>query len=244
MSASSRVPASRNRRVPCQVTSSPKRQVCTRKTMNTRTIFVRQISWTVVLRPLVALAAIAVATAIAGLPSGIVWGLGLFAAYWHGSRRLISGRHRRGVGLLKQGRYREAIVYLQESLAFFNRHPWIDRLRCIVVMNPSAASYRERDLNNIAFCWAQLGDRKRARECYETCLARFPGNCVASMSIRALDAGRRPARQAKGDRSSKYAAGGDSSTFETMVKELEAQGAKVRIGPRLAPQSPSPPASP
>jgi tetratricopeptide (TPR) repeat protein len=213
--------------------------------MSTRTITVRQVSRTAaVIPPLVALAAIAVATAIAGLPSGIFWGLGLYVAHARGSRRLIARRHRRGVALLKQRRYREAIVYLQESLAFFNRHPWIDRLRSIVVMNPSAASYREMDLNNIAYCWAQLGDRKRARECYETCLARFPGNCVASTSIRALDAGRRPARQAKGDRSSKYLAGGDSSTFETMVKELEAQGAKVRIEPRLAPQSPSPPASP
>ncbi len=160
--------------------------------MSTRTITVRQVSRTAALiPPLAALAAIAVATAIAGLPSGIVWGLGLFAAYWHGSRRLIARRHRRGVGLLKQRRYREAIVYLQESLAFFNRHPWIDRLRCIVVMNPSAASYREMDLNNIAFCWAQLGDRKRAREFYETCLARFPGNRLASTAIRALDADRR-----------------------------------------------------
>jgi tetratricopeptide (TPR) repeat protein len=159
--------------------------------MNTRTITVRQISWTVMLWPLVALAAIAVATAIAGLPSGIFWGLGLYLAHARGTRRLIAGRHRRGVKLLKQGRYREAIAQLQESYAFFDRHPWIDRLRCIVVMNPSVASYREMDLNSIAFCWRQLGDRKRARESYETCLARFPGNCVASMSIRALDAGRR-----------------------------------------------------
>jgi tetratricopeptide (TPR) repeat protein len=153
---------------------------------------VRQISWTAaVIPPLATLAAISVATAIAGLPSGIVWGLGLFAAYAHGSRRLIGGRHRRGVALLKQRRYREAIAQLQESLAFFDRHPWIDHLRCIVLMNPSAASYREMDLTNIAFCWTQLGDRKRARECYETCLARFPGNRLASTAIRALDAGRR-----------------------------------------------------
>jgi len=152
---------------------------------------VRQISWTVVIGPLVALAAIAVATAIAGLPSGIVWGLGLYVAYAQGSRRLISGRHRRGVKLLKQGRYREAIAQLQESFAFFDRHPWLDRLRCIVLMNPSAASYREMDLTNIAFCWTQIGERKRARESYETCLARFPGNRLASTAIRALDAGRR-----------------------------------------------------
>ena len=218
MSRSSRFPASTNRRVPCQVTSSPRRQVCTRKTTNTRTIIVRQISWTIVFWPLVALAAIAVATAIAGLPSGILWGLGLYLAHARGTRRLIARRHRRGVKLLEQGCYRAAIVQFQESLAFFDRHPWIDRLRCVVLMNPSVASYREMDLNGMASCWIQLGDRKRARECYETCLARFPGNYAASRSIRALDAGRRPARQAKGDRSSKYLAGGDSSTFETMVK--------------------------
>jgi len=202
--------------------------------MSTRTITVRQISWTVVIWPLVALAAIAVATAIAGLPGGIFWGLGLYLAHARGSRRLIAGKHRRGVKLLKQGRYREAIVQLQESLAFFDRHPWIDRLRCIVVMNPSAASYREMDLLNLAFCYSQIGDRKRARECYETCLARFPRTCLANPAIRAFYAGRRPARQAKGDRSSKHLAGGNLPTFETVVKELEAQGAWVKIGPRLA----------
>ena len=157
--------------------------------MSTRTTTVRQVSWTAVIPPLVALAAIAVATAIAGLPSGIVWGLGLYVAYALGARRLIAGRHRRGIALLKQRRYREATAQLQESFAFFDRHPWIDRLRCIVLMNPSALSYREMDLLNVAFCYAQIGDRKRARECYESCLARFPGNHLASTAIRALDAG-------------------------------------------------------
>ena len=212
MSRSSRFPASTNRRVPCQGTSSPKRQVCTKKTVNTRPIIVRQISWTVVFWPLVALAAIAVATAIAGLPSGILWGLGLYLAHARGTRRLIARRHRRGVKLLEQGCYRAAIVQFQESLAFFDRHPWIDRLRCVVLMNPTVASYREMGLNSIALCWIQLGDRKRARECYETCLARFPGNCAASMSIRALDAGRRAPNRLRGHVSGQLDRSGSSSS--------------------------------
>jgi tetratricopeptide (TPR) repeat protein len=158
--------------------------------MSTRTPIVRQISWVAAIPAFVVAAAAIVTGVIVDPRAGVVWGAGAFLAYSLGSRRLIARSHRRGIALVKQGQFGEAIGQFQQSLAFFDRHPWGDRFRCVTLMSASATSYREMALVNIAFCYSQIGDGKRAREFYEACLACFPGSGMATAAIRLMDAGR------------------------------------------------------
>jgi hypothetical protein len=155
--------------------------------MSTKTPFVRQTSWLASLPQLVALAA---ATGVGGWVAGIhgvFWGAAAYIIYSIGSRNVIPRAHRAGVTLIKQQRFADAIPKFEESLAFFDRHAWIDRYRSITLLTPSAASYREMALANIAFCHGQLGNGEECRAYYRKCLERFPNSGVAASALRMLD---------------------------------------------------------
>ena len=110
--------------------------------------------------------------------------------YSIGSRIAIPCYHRRGVGLVRQQRFADAIPLFKKSLEFFDRHSWVDRFRCIVLMSPSAVSYRETALANIGFCYSQIGNGDHARQDYTECLRRFPESGLAATALRMMDSGR------------------------------------------------------
>jgi tetratricopeptide (TPR) repeat protein len=155
--------------------------------MSSRTPIVRQVSWPAVLPQVVALGgAVAIAYVLGG-PAAAPWGALAYLAYSMGSRQLIARDHRAGIRLVKQQRFAEAIPRFERSFNFFERHLWIDRFRSIVLMSPSAGSYREMALANIAFCYGQIGDGERSRFYYQKCLDLFPGSGLATAALRMLD---------------------------------------------------------
>ena len=155
--------------------------------MSSGTPIVRQISWPAVLPQVVALGvAIAIAYVLRA-PDALLWGAMAYLAYSIGSRQLIARAHRAGVRLVKQQRFADAIPTFQESFDFFERHPWVDRFRSLILMSASAASYREMALANIAFCYGQLGNGEQCRTYYQKCLERFPGSGLATAALRMLD---------------------------------------------------------
>ena len=155
---------------------------------------IRQISWIAVIPQFIALAmAISVGQLLSpARPSnGMLWGAAVYLLYSFGSRMLIPRDHRAGIALSRQQRFEDAIPRFQKSLEFFDRHDWIDRYRSIVLMSPSAASYREMALANLAFCYSQIGDGEQARSYYEKCLERFPDSTLALTALRMIDTVRR-----------------------------------------------------
>ncbi len=155
--------------------------------MGSRTQIVRPISWPAALPQFCALL---IAIAIAYLLGGrevAPWGALVYLAYSIGSRQLIPWAHRAGVRLTQRQKFAEAIPKFQESFDFFERHPWVDRFRSVVLMSPSAMSYREMAMANIAFCYGQLGDGQQSRAYYQKCLERFPESGVATAALRMLD---------------------------------------------------------
>lgn len=118
---------------------------------------------------------------------GAYFGLVAYLIYSIGSRQLIVRDHRTGIRLLRHERYADAIPRFEASLAFLDRHPWIDKYRSVVLMSPAAWSYREMAFNNLALCYSQLGDGQRARECYQACLDFNPKNWVATAALRLMD---------------------------------------------------------
>ncbi len=157
--------------------------------MSLKIPIVRRISWPAVLPQFLALfLAIIVAHRIGGR-GAVAWGAAAYLIYSLGSRRLIPRDHNDGISLVRAERFDDAIPKFRDSLAFFDRHAWIDDYRSIVLMSPSAASYREMALANIGFCYSQLGEGQRSREAYRECLRRFPGSALAISALRMLEAG-------------------------------------------------------
>lgn len=149
---------------------------------------VRQISWWGTIPQFVALLLLMEAgAAIAKSSHGILYGAAAYLVYSIGSRTLIPIAHRRGIRLSRNQHFEQAIAAFEESYEFFTRHPWIDRFRSLVLMSPSAISYREMALCNVAFCYTQIGNGRKATEVYRRTLAEFPDSGMAAAALRMLE---------------------------------------------------------
>jgi tetratricopeptide (TPR) repeat protein len=169
--------------------------------MGSRTPIVRQTSWPLVVPQLAVLAlAIGIASIfVQPFHLAAMWGAGACLLYASLSRLLILRHHRRGMALLLAGRFHEAIDAFESSYRFFARRPWLDRYRAITLMMPSAACYREMALVNIAYCFVQLGDGRRAKECYQVALAEFPDSGIATAALRMIESVETSSRTAESD---------------------------------------------
>jgi tetratricopeptide (TPR) repeat protein len=121
---------------------------------------------------------------------GVIYAMVAYFIYLFGARLIIARQHRSAIRLLKAREFERAIELFKESLAFFDRHSWLDRFRPITLASVSAIGYREMALVNIGFCHSQLGNGKLARESYEKCLDQNPECGLALTSLRMLEAGR------------------------------------------------------
>jgi tetratricopeptide (TPR) repeat protein len=108
------------------------------------------------------------------------------AVYSRIMRAMLIADHRRGVKLIRAGRYAEATPYFEASYNALVRRPWIDRYRWLLLGSASAMPYREMALCNAAFCYGQTGDGQRAIELYERALQEFPDSGLASASLKML----------------------------------------------------------
>jgi len=159
--------------------------------MSSKTPFVRQVSWPLVIPQVIAgIVSIGLVHAVLrpeGFRHSIMLGCAIYLVYSIGSRRLIASAHRSGIRLTKQGKFQEAIQQFERSYQFFARHNWIDQLRSLVLMSPSAISYREMALVNIAFCHGQLGNAESAKEYYSKTLQEFPDSVMAKASLKMIE---------------------------------------------------------
>ena len=158
--------------------------------MSSKTPFVRQVSWPIVMPQLFSMVASVAIVHVVLRPEDFVHslmlGCAIYLAYSIGSRQIIASAHRTGIRLSKQGKFQEAIPQYERSYQFFTKHKWIDRFRCLVLMSPSAISYREMALLNIAFCHGQLGNADLAKEYYQKTLQEFPDSGMAKASLKMI----------------------------------------------------------
>lgn len=101
-------------------------------------------------------------------------------------RTFIPKDHRKGMDLVRQKRYAEAIPFFKSSYAFFTRNLWIDKYRYLTLFSSSAISYREMALNNIAFCYSQSGQGKESEEAYKKVLEEFPDSGMAETALKMI----------------------------------------------------------
>ena len=159
--------------------------------MSSKTPFVRQVSWPMVIPQIMAMvASVSIVHAVLrpeAFLHSLMLGCGIYLAYSIGSRQIIASAHRAGIRLSRQGRFQEAISQYERSYQFFAKHKWIDRFRSLVLMSPSGISYREMALVNIAFCHGQLGNAELAKEYYQKTLQEFPDSGMAKASLNMIN---------------------------------------------------------
>ncbi|MDU0369229.1 tol-pal system YbgF family protein [Hymenobacter endophyticus] len=104
--------------------------------------------------------------------------------------RTTLGRYQqRGMQLIRKDDFLNAIPHFEQSYAYFSEKKWLDKWRYILMLSTSQMEYREMALNNIAFCYSQLGQGESARRYYHQVLAEYPDNGLAQAALKMLDAG-------------------------------------------------------
>jgi hypothetical protein len=148
---------------------------------------VAQVSWLGLIVSLLPLLAVLGANAwlaprwfpIAGV---LLWLVAVLLA-----RRLLTRAHRQGIRMVKAGRFGDAIPVFGEAYSTMCDRPWIDTYRWVLLGSCSRWSYREMAMCSQAFCYGQIGDGQRMKECYEKAMAEFPESILAASALRMID---------------------------------------------------------
>jgi len=102
-------------------------------------------------------------------------------------RKTVAVHHRKGMAHFRREEFAPALDRFQLSYEFFSRNGWIDHWRYVTLFSSSRVSYREMALLNVAYCYGQLGEGARSRECYNKTLEEFPHSAMAKAAINMLD---------------------------------------------------------
>lgn len=149
---------------------------------------IRPTSWLATVPQLFVLAlAIAIACFLTRSSTGVFWGAAVYLIYSFSSRKLIPRAHCRGIRLSQRQQFEQAISAYKQSYEFFTRHGWLDRYRSITLMSPSAMSYREMALVNIAFAYGQIGNGEQAKAYYKQALEEFPNSGMAIAALKMIE---------------------------------------------------------
>lgn len=166
--------------------------------MTQRIPTVRPVSWLATIPQLLALAtAVMIGWLATRAASGVFWGAVVYLVYSYSSRKLIPRAHRRGIRLSQTQQFEDAIRMHKQSYDYFTRHAWLDRYRSITMMSPSAMSYREMALINIAFAYSQLGNGEKAKQYYQQAGREFPNSVMAKAALKMIGAFEQSSRETK-----------------------------------------------
>ncbi|WP_336517163.1 tetratricopeptide repeat protein [Pollutibacter soli] len=159
--------------------------------MATRLPVSGQISWPALIFNIVLMFFLSYISKRLGFSDPALTGIGTYIVVLFLLRVIITRDHRHGMMLVKRGKFAEAIPFFGKSYSLFSKHLWIDKYRFITLLSFSNMTYREMALNNIAFCYGQLGNGAKSVEYYEKTLAMFPENMLAKTALNLINAGKK-----------------------------------------------------
>lgn len=121
----------------------------------------------------------------------VLYGALGYLVYSFGSKALLLRHHRRGIRFSKLKLFREAIREFESSYSFLSKYSWVDKYRFITMLDSSALPYREMALCNVAFSYAQVEERSRAKEYYRMALEEFPESVMAKSGLEYVESAKR-----------------------------------------------------
>ena len=148
---------------------------------------VRQISWGRLLLQLPLMGLLFYGYYLLELEDFVLWGGATYLLLTLVLRRLLAGANYRGMQLVRQQRFAEALPFFERSVAFFTAHRWVDTYRFVTILSAAGMDYKEMDLCNIAFCYGQLGQGLRAKAAYERVLQEYPNNGLAHAALNLIN---------------------------------------------------------
>ena len=148
---------------------------------------IKQIAWISIIPHMVVMGLLTIFWFQFEVENPLLYGAITYLIISFSLRTFISNDHRKGMDLVKKERFDEAIECFEKSFTFFKQNEWVDKYRYVTLLNSSRISFREMALNNIAFCYGQLGDGERARQYYERTLQEFPDSGIAKAGLRLLN---------------------------------------------------------
>lgn len=157
------------------------------QTMSSKISVIRKIAWLALIPQFLFALLLIFAWHRLGVPDPPFYGLVTYLLISFGLRTFVPYSHNKGMKLVKQDKFEEAIPLFEKSYEFFTRNAWIDRYRFITLLSSSAMSYREMSLTNIALCYSQLNDKASARKYYKKTLEEFPESEIAKNGMTVLD---------------------------------------------------------
>jgi len=148
---------------------------------------VRQIAWASVIPQILLIGIFIYIFYLLNIGDPFIFGALTYLILSFGLKYIFTSAHRKGINLVKQQKFADAIHYFEKSADFFFKNSWIDKYRFLTLLSPSKMSYREMGLCNIAFCYSQIGNGLKAIEFYQQTLKDYPENGMAKAGLNMLN---------------------------------------------------------
>jgi len=155
--------------------------------MSSKIPTVKQISWISIIPQLIIMGIIISLWYFFYPEKAVLFGSLTFLTISLSLRYLIPKNHRKGISNVKKGYFKDAISNFKKSYEFFNKNKWIDKYRFLTLLSSSRISYKEMALNNIAFCYGQIGNGIKSKEFYERTLKEYPESGLARAGLNLLN---------------------------------------------------------
>ena len=78
-----------------------------------------------------------------------------------------------GIKLIREAKFQEAIPVVQQTIDYYKKKSWVDKYRFWLLISSAKRSIAESSTCNLAYCYLQIGQVKRAKEIYETCCSNI-----------------------------------------------------------------------
>jgi len=119
---------------------------------------------------------------------GMVAGPILFLIYAKVAAALAEAGNKRGLKLMEAKNYSDAAASFQQSLEYYDEHPWLDENRHYVLMSSSARSFREKALYNLSLAYFQMGKHGEVARYAGRLVEDFPHSDLIPSCERMLEA--------------------------------------------------------
>jgi tetratricopeptide (TPR) repeat protein len=155
--------------------------------MSSKTPTVKQVAWISILPQMIVMGLLMFLWYHYNQQDFIIYGAGSYLVLSYILRTSIPKEHRNGMKKVKTENFESAIPNFERSYEFFQKHDWIDKFRFLVLLSSSRITYKEMALNNIAFCYGQIGQGDKSREFYKRTLKEYPDSGMAKAGLRLLN---------------------------------------------------------